>query len=95
MPVITPRATTKVPAALLLGLATVVSGAAEQQDAPPTVNITHNSQVEGHHPQPKWQLCLVGSTNCLNLGPEARPCLLSVARCQGEAGRIERLALDR
>jgi len=93
MPVNTSRATAKIPVALLLGLATVVSAAAEQQDVPAAANITHNSQLEGGRAQPKWQLCLVGSTNCLKLGRQARPCLLSAPRCEGDAGRIERLQL--
>ena len=93
MPMITSRAAVKIPAALLLGLATFVTAAAEQHDVP-AANITHNSSSEGSHAQPKWQLCLVGSRNCLNMGHHpARPCLLAPNQCDGDAGRLERLEL--
>lgn len=93
MPMITPRATLKIPAALLLGLTAFGSAAAEQQDIP-TANITHNSRSEGPRAQPKWQLCLVGSRNCQNVDPRpARPCLLAPNQCDGDAGKLERLEL--
>jgi hypothetical protein len=90
---ITSRAAVKIPAALLLGLAAVISAAAEQHDIP-TANITHNWQPEGSRAQPKWQLCMVGSRNCQNVGGHpARPCLLAPQQCDGEAGKLERLGL--
>ena len=94
MPIITSRATVKIPAVLLLGLATVANGAAEQQAAHSASNITHNSQREGTYGRPKGQLCLVGSRNCLNVDRHPpRPCLLAPHQCDGDVGRLERLEL--
>jgi hypothetical protein len=96
MPMITSRSAAKILAILLPGLASVVSGAAEQQDAHATTNFTHNSQSEGSQGHPKGQLCLVGSRNCLNVdGHPPRLCLLAPHQCDGDAGRLERLELVR
>ena len=93
MPAITSRATVIIPLALLLGLATVISGAAEQHDARSAAN-TRNSQLEEPRTQPKWQLCLVGSRNCVDVaGHPAQICLLAPHQCDGDAGRLERLEL--
>ena len=94
MPMITSRSAAKILAILLPGLAAVVSGAAEQQDVRSAPNITHNSQSEGSHGGSKGQLCLVSSRNCLNADRHPpRLCLLAPGRCDGDAGRLERLEL--
>jgi hypothetical protein len=94
MPMMTSRVTAKISVALLLGLASFASAAPEQHDFPAVANITHNSQGEGHRAQSKWQLCLVGSRNCLSLDRhQARPCLLAPNQCEGDAGKLERLEL--
>ena len=95
MPTITSRAAVKIPAALLLGLLTVVSGAAEQHSVQAT-NSTYNRRSEGDGGQSKGQLCLVGSRNCLSMGRHpARPCLLAPDQCDGSPGRLEPLKLAR
>jgi hypothetical protein len=92
MPTITSRARVSIPVALLLGLITVVSGAAEQHD-PPHFNITHNSPWEGPRGESKGELCLVGSRNCLSMNRRHPPrlCLAAPQRCEGDVGRLERL----
>jgi hypothetical protein len=96
MPLFTSRAGAKIPASLLLGLVTVVSGAAEQHDTRVATDTTHNSGPEDSPGRWRGQLCLVGSRNCLSL--DRRPlrlCLLSPQRCDIGEGRIERLELTR
>ena len=92
MPMFTSRFAVKIPLALLLGLVTVGSGAAEQHDGLAAANTTHNSRREDSPERWRGQLCLVSSRNCLNL--ERRPprlCLLTPQQCEGEAGRLERI----
>lgn len=96
MQMLTSRAGAKMPAVLLLGLATMVSGAAEQHDTRVATDTTHNSRREDSLGRWRGQLCLVGSRNCLSLDRHPpQLCLLSLQRCDIGEGRIERLEFVR
>jgi hypothetical protein len=95
MPMFTSRAGMKMSAVLLLGLVTVVGGAAEQHDARVSTDTTHNSRREDSLGRWRGQLCLVGSMNCLSLDRHPpRLCLLSPQKCDIGKARIERLELE-